>query len=694
MAIRRSVEYNVKSTGGDDAKAAVDAITKSIEASGNAAKSTAKSYDAVSAEAAKLGKDAKGIGSLFHQIGYAMAGQETPSKKFVAMLSASKGGFDSLTKGIKDFGEVIAGAAGLFGPYGMLLGGIVSAVKSLWDLFSDPSPVETTTESIDKQSSAVDRLSSKLAALGGTVDVMTARRLLIAEDIAKQERDAYAKAGDEIGKLEANVTIALENIADKRRSLLSESEYEVMMGARDKNYAEYVKQELKGVNDAYEAAKKAYEDAKAVIKQGDLAAAVKADLLAEQEAIEAIKAATEATDKALENHRKEAENKAKAAAEKAKAQYKADQDALTAILQRGEEVRWAMTEHTALEVTNRDIDRRKKEVSEKIKDAKLLQEALNVIEMTGILERQKATEQDNKKREEQLKALGDKIAAAQALRPVTGGESEESKLQESFKRERDVIKQSIEQTRSALEEIEKLSEEEQIAFIDRKKDLLSQIAALDEESSRKELALMRDVNAARKKAQEENHKAYLKQIKDAVALSDANKAAMNSTIDGMNVIAQAMEQWGAGAGAVQAVEMTASGLKASADAIDYAAEAAAAYANFDIVRGAALTAASIAKGASAAAYAKGLVELGKNGFNAPSGADLSAAASSQGGSGQTASTTALTGSQGAGNQHQTIDVNLLYSGGGPELANALIKGLNASANNSGMSRINASLIAK
>ena len=694
MAIKRSVEYNVKSSGGEDAKKAVDAITAALEESGETAKKTAKSYDQVSAEAARLGKDARGIGSLFHQIGYAMAGQETPSKKFVAMLSASKAGFDSLTKGIKDFGGVIAGAAGLFGPYGMLLGGIVSAVKSLWDLFSDPSPVETTTESIDKQSNAVDRLSSKLAALGGTVDVMTARRLLIAEDIAKKERDAYAKAGDEIGKLEANVTIALESIADKRRSLLSESEYEVMMGARDKNYAEYVKQELKGVNDAYEAAKKAYEDAKAVIKQGDLAAAVKADLLAEQEAIEAIRAATEATDKALENHRKEAENKAKAAAEKAKAQYKADQDALTAILQRGEEVRWALTEHTALEVTNRDIARRKKEVSEKIKDAKLLQEALNIIEMTGILERQKATEQDNKKRAEQMKALGDKIAAAQALRPVTGGESEESKLQESFKRERDVIKQSIEQTRSALEEIEKLSEEEQIAFIDRKKDLLSQIAALNEESARKELALMRDVNAARKKAQEENHKAYLKQIKDAVALSDANKAAMNSTIDGMNVIAQAMEQWGAGAGAVQAVEMTASGLKASADAIDYAAEAAAAYANLDIVRGAALTAASIAKGASAAAYAKGLVELGKNGFNAPSGADLSAAASAQGGSSQTASTTALTGSQGAGNQHQTIDVNLLYSGGGPELANALIKGLNASANNSGMSRINASLIAK
>lgn len=694
MAIRRSVEYNVKSTGGDDAKAAVDAITKSLEASGNAAKSTAKSYDAVSAEATKLGKDARGIGSLFHQIGYAMAGQETPSKKFVAMLSASKAGFDSLTKGIKDFGGVIAGAAGLFGPYGMLLGGIVSAVKSLWDLFSDPSPVETTTESIDKQSNAVDRLSSKLAALGGTVDVMTARRMLQVEDMIKAETNAYAKAGEQLGALEAKVYIALEDMADKRKTLISEEDYIRTLGARENRYAEYIQQEMKGVTDAYEAAKKAYEDAKEIVKKGDLAAAVKADLEAEAEAIEAIKAATDATDKALESHRKEAEAKEKAAAERRRAQYKADQDALTAILQRGEEVRWAMTEHTALEVTNRDIDRRKKEVSEKIKDAKLLQEALNVIEMTGILERQKATEQDNKKRAEQMKALGDKIAAAQALRPVTGGESEESKLQESFKRERDVIKQSIEQTRSALEEIEKLSEEEQIAFIDRKKDLLSQIAALNEESARKELSLMRDVNAARKKAQEENHKAYLKQIKDAVALSDANKAAMNSTIDGMNVIAQAMEQWGAGAGAVQAVEMTASGLKASADAIDYAAEAAAAYANLDIVRGAALTAASIAKGASAAAYAKGLIELGKNGFNAPSGGELGAVATAQGGATQSASTAALTGSQGGSSQHQTIDVNLLYSGGGPELANALIKGLNASANNSGMSRINASLIAK
>ena len=95
--------------------------------------------------------------------------------------------------------------------------------------------------------------------------------------------------------------------------------------------------------------------------------------------------------------------------------------------------------------------------------------------------------------------------------------------------------------------------------------------------------------------------------------------------------------------------------------------------------------AAAGKVAAVIAYAKGLMELGSSsgGVEEP---NLN--------TGRTSTQSNVSSLAGSSNEHQTIDINMMYSWGDSKIAQALIMGLNSTANNPGQAKLNPQLIAR
>lgn len=180
-----------------------------------------------------------------------------------------------------------------------------------------------------------------------------------------------------------------------------------------------------------------------------------------------------------------------------------------------------------------------------------------------------------------------------------------------------------------------------------------------------------------KKAQEETKK----RIRAEWSMTDATRGAMDAQIKGLDALAEASAATGQGAVAMQALQMTAAGLQAVADATDYAAEAAANYAIGNIGTAIGLTAASAGKTIAAAAYAKGLIDLGFSAFDTGSGQASAPQASSA----------ALTGST-ASEKTTEIAVTMQFAGNAGRLGRYLIEEINAEARTAGGARVNSQVL--
>ena len=166
-------------------------------------------------------------------------------------------------------------------------------------------------------------------------------------------------------------------------------------------------------------------------------------------------------------------------------------------------------------------------------------------------------------------------------------------------------------------------------------------------------------------------------IATQIKMSEASRDAVDSTVNGFEELAAGAEAFGAGATVIQAAQMLASGIKAGADALDYGAESAAAFATGNVVAGLGLAAAAVGKGISAAAYAKGLAELGE------SSGGVSSSTPATGSAGGASGLTGESSRESSG----PVQVNVNFAGRAAGLGRFLVAEINTEAQTRGGNRL-------
>lgn len=694
MATDRSIKFSVKTEGGGAASQAVDGVTISIEEADAAAKKAARTFGDLNKAASSLGQQANSVGGAWNAIKISFEQGHGILGKLSGAMNAAKGGFDVLTSGIKNFGGAIQGAMGLLGPYSALIGGLIAGVTALWDKFADTAPPAMATAALDRQAEAAAKLAQKLAAVNDTISASQAQRQVKAEEAAERQRKAYSEAQASLSSLEAQIQIKRNELEEARRTVLDKQVYDLNSALWDDSYAVYYEKKVGSIEKALKRLEEAHQEAIKTVREGDIQAEFnKLFSLIEEDAVAAEEVAKQQHQKALDKAHKEWE-KRKEQAKKAREQYLADEKALSAIIQEGEAQRFAMVSHTQEEIVEKQIKDRQKAARQQIHDATLLQEALDEIDRQGALQRSEAQKKDleaEQKKREQYATLIQSSSAVTA--PMGGDDSEFAKIAQEMAMQEQRTENAVKTLRDAIDEIDAMTIDQQAKYVDERASMIETITQLEIDSITRRADYTARLSLAQSKAAKEQRQRDAQALHDRIALTQAQKDAVNATVTGFNEMAKGAELWGASADTVQVIEMTASGIKAGADAIDYAAAAAKAYAVGNVVQGMGLSAASAGKVAAALAYAKGLTEIGKGGsVEAP---DVSSATSG-GGAGTSSSygtLNSLTGTS-AIQEKQQIEINLQYSGTDSQIAQALISGLNASSHQSGMTKLNPRILAR
>lgn len=171
-------------------------------------------------------------------------------------------------------------------------------------------------------------------------------------------------------------------------------------------------------------------------------------------------------------------------------------------------------------------------------------------------------------------------------------------------------------------------------------------------------------------------------------------ADQQAVIAGYSALTEAATAWGAQSGIVQAMQMAASAIQAGCDSANYASDALGAYAAGNFIQAAGYTAASVAKAAAAAGYTKGLAQMGASGYDTGSassavGGAVSSGSTTSSASPATPSSTTLTGRQ-AQQEEREIKITIGFDRGrlaDSSIADALVRGLNASAERRGAAKL-------
>lgn len=182
------------------------------------------------------------------------------------------------------------------------------------------------------------------------------------------------------------------------------------------------------------------------------------------------------------------------------------------------------------------------------------------------------------------------------------------------------------------------------------------------------------------------HAEVLNAIQDRMTLSDANKAGLDASLEGLAALESALKEAGVGATVVEAALMLARGIKAGADAADFAAESIAAFSVGNVFTGAGMAAAAAAKGISSAAYFKGLSDIGGGGGGGGSGPTAAPPSSVSGGVATAAPTTSGFGDSERSTQAVTVNVN--FTGPASGLGRYLVSEINSSTQRRGSNRLN------
>ena len=170
------------------------------------------------------------------------------------------------------------------------------------------------------------------------------------------------------------------------------------------------------------------------------------------------------------------------------------------------------------------------------------------------------------------------------------------------------------ETYSALQERKQAADER---FAKERAELLkkrseAELAAMTE-GWRERLAIGQSIADSEAEFEKNKEELVGDAIKRNIAFSNTYDDIKTNGSQAFDAISEAMAAWGVGATAIEGATMLARGLQAQADALDFGAESIAAFATGNVLAGAGLAAAAVAKQASAAAYFYGLSQLGGSG---------------------------------------------------------------------------------
>ena len=682
-----NLNFTLRTSGAQQVSGAVNSVNATIEQVDVAAKKTTTSLAGMNKEAMKLGKGASNLGDAWDAVSSQFNAADGMWGKLMAGASAANGSFKALTGGVTQFGIVLKKLPRLLGPYIGFIMGIVAAVEKLWDKLQNPPELTRTQKILDETKDAVDRLTQSI--LKGNMAVSAGEALYnqAAEDAKTQWAKDYAQAAMMVKKLRVERAKAEADLREKMDAFKQTYQYEQLMYlAKTEGY-------LKVVPDLIRATElETGKEAKALEEINKLLAdnITKLDKFNVEAAAGGVKQRMQMLTTGPEKKIKPVKPPKPPKPPKIDTSEMDRELAYLAELEK----RWLHQlrddqKHTHEELARIAVEEEKEAARKRIKNAENLQKALYLIEGRGAIEIKMAREKDEEEERKRIEAMEKRIADMEKKaekvigRQETFGvnkyekEGEEAiRVFDRFSKEIDTIEREMERVREMREQIAKMPQEERERLFETEKELAEKEMRLTSDIYTRKVKFQTDFARARKK----DNATRIKQEWD---FSEATKAAIKANIQGIQSWQEAINLLDKDCVAVQVMQMTASGIQAGADAVMLNAEAMGAFAMGDIARGIGLEAAAAGKVAAVAAYIKGLTELGAGGK--VSEPDTSKGTTS------TPGTTygALTG---ATEEHQTIDINLLYSWTDSQIANALIRGMNATAKTSGSARIDKRII--
>lgn len=652
-----ALEFKVK--GQDEVNSTLKGISASIGEVTEAAKKQAAAEAALAkAQEEAAAKQKAQVGLLRSLAG---AGQQ-----WTGALKSSAQGLGLLSEGLSK-------SMGILGPWGAAAGAALGVVTALWGKLSQPADTKPAEDQLA-------RLAEAYRKLGVEASLAAAEMAVAADDAEKRSAAELVQAEQRIREL----TYQIE---------------------RDDRELAQLAQELEGATDSYStmianaAATAAAERVRAAQDEIDsLRGYVDTQKKAMQAEIDAQREESYLQSFYAEEEKKRKEAAAKRQAEDARAaqaaQAAAKQAAARAIQETQQLAQLRVeTEKKVFESSTEDAIARinyeyrvRAEQAQKLySDDARRSQALELIEKQRII----AVEQAQRKAdEERARAAEDEQRKRDALSQRAAGlsvagaspETELAKAQAQWDSLRARIISDAQKVEQAMAEYEQLySAEELSANAEYLRLNQLRIEAAENLATAHEQAYAR-ISAARAADMEAAKQATFEQVYAAKTMTKAQKEAVQSLDDGFSRMAAGAEQLGVASDAITVAQMVASAIKAGADAIEYGAKSLAYFASGNPVAGMGMAAASAGETMAAAAYIKGIADLGGS---APSTPTASAAAS--GGGAQS-----LTGS--ASSEPREMTINFAFEGSDQSIAGALIRGLNATSSTIGHQRLRKQMV--
>ena len=652
-----ALEFRVR--GQDEVNSALKGISASIGEVTDAAKQQAAAEAALAkAQAEAAAKQKAQVGLLRSLAG---AGQQ-----WTGALKSSAQGLGLLSEGLSK-------SMGILGPWGAAVGAALGVVTALWAKLSQPEDTKPAEDQLA-------RLAEAYRKLGTEASLAAAEMAVAAEDAEKRSATELVQAEQRIRELTFQI-------------------------ARDDRELAQLAQELEGAEDSYatmiatSAARAAAERVRAAQDEIDslrgyiatqkTAMQAELDLQAEEESLARFWQDQERQRKEA-TARKQAEDAkaaqaAQAAARQAAARAQQEAQALAQLRADTEKRVFEAQTEDAVERIEYEYRARREQAEAAYTDEARRAEALALIETQRISavavaqrkadeERARAAEDEQRRRD----ALSQRAAGLSVAGVAPETELEKAQAQWDALRGRIISDaQKVEQTMAEYEQLYSAAELSTNAEYLRLNQL--RIEAAENLAAAHEQAYAR-ISAARAADMEAAKQATYEQVSASRTMTKAQKEAVRSLDEGFSRMAAGAEQLGVASDTITVAQMVASAIKAGADAIEYGAKSLAYFASGNPVAGMGMAAASAGETMAAAAYIKGIADLGGS---APSTSTASAAAS--GGGAQT-----LTGSTSSEPREMTI--NFSFEGSDQSIAGALIRGINATSATIGHQRLRKQMV--
>lgn len=627
--------------GSGNVKSEVDKVNNAIRSVGKTARDTTA--------------ETSGLGDAFAKLNPQV---DQLAGKLMGMRSADPSG------NLKNMAEALGMIPGPIGAVAMGVTVALSAFSSLKDILSNE--VIPATEQVTK---STDDLAGAYLRLGDNATVAAAKEALAADKRYKAEVERLNKlVGMEESYHEAVV---------KARVNVTKAEY-ALQEAQEKGGALAEGKAESDLRKA-QAALKAAEAEEARLKRGMQLSADK--LKVDKEALKTDEErAAEQERQQREGERIGAQRAAEILAEEAAEQEvrdrrmraaQAEMTALEAIRRATMDAIWQADEHSQEESVARQVEMQKRLVDDQIQNADRRAEAYRLIdERAAAEERKRLAEQAKQREQDQARWMADAMKRAAAETRPKG----DTQL--------DAINQRLSALMSDQARYLAMSEEELAQYSDQYSATQAAIVAAEEQKDQRLQEIheeeIKRINEEDKRARQ----ATYDRIKANVDLSKSTREAMEAQVKGANAVAEGLDALGVGANAVTAAQMTASGIQAVCDAMDYTAQSVASFAIGNVGTGMGMAAAATGKWAAAAAYAKGLIDLGFSAFDTSGGGESQTAAQP--------TTSSITGQQAA--EPTDINVTMMFSGQAGRLGRYLVEEINAEARTSGGARLNAGVV--